>query len=530
MSNRVVAVGFSSALIAGLLTGALASPALASCGGGGYSGGDGTAGDPYQIATKDDLDDLQSTDGDWDCDFVLTSDIDMGGDTWNSGIGTDSGIDAYRGTFDGRGFAVRNLTISGGGSDYMGLFGYTDSADIKNVGFTGNVSGDDEIGGLIGQADDTDVTNSWASGVVSGLDDYVGGLIGEAVNSRVTGSWATGAVSGDENIGGLVGQADSDVEISNSRASGSVTSRNEDAGGLVGDHRGKIYRSFALGSVEGVAYVGGLVGVNNNADALIEDSYARGQVVGTGQYVGGLVGDNENEIRRSYSTGSVTGGSDFGGLVGFVDVGASVSDSYWDTQTSGQSTSAGGAGVMGKTSAQMRTISTFSSWSIVAGYSSSSTWGICGAVNSGYPYLTAFYSSNPCGGGSLPSNSYSLILEPAEGSICTVASVSGPVNTWVYLPPATSCRPIDENSSAVLLGWSTVRDFPVEIAQRQVDLDMGAHELTDDSGAITGVFIPSGKGALIISPNRLYAVWSEPLVVEEVETSEVSPSPGAVLA
>ena len=62
---------------------------------------------------------------------------------------------------------------------------------------------------------------------------------------------------------------------------------------------------------------------------------------------GGLVGNHHfGTIIASYSIGRVTSDSgDVGGLDGnnFADRGT-VRDSYWDTQTSGQSESAGGEG------------------------------------------------------------------------------------------------------------------------------------------------------------------------------------------
>ena len=62
---------------------------------------------------------------------------------------------------------------------------------------------------------------------------------------------------------------------------------------------------------------------------------------------GGLVGNNHSgTIIASYSIGSVT--TDFGEVGGLhgsnVAGGPSARDSYWDTQTSGQSESAGGEG------------------------------------------------------------------------------------------------------------------------------------------------------------------------------------------
>ncbi|GAG07989.1 unnamed protein product, partial [marine sediment metagenome] len=112
----------------------------------------------------------------------------------------------------------------------------------------------------------------------------------------------------------------------------------------------------ATGSVSGGNRVGGLVGWN--WDGTITNSYATGSVSGN-EGVGGLVGWNsswwEREmITNCYSVGSVTGTTDVGGLVGSNDGGVSVS--FWDIETSGQTTSDGGAG---KTTAEMQNPNTF---------------------------------------------------------------------------------------------------------------------------------------------------------------------------
>ena len=53
-------------------------------------------------------------------------------------------------------------------------------------------------------------------------------------------------------------------------------------------------------------------------------------------YVGGLIGDNNATVVNSYSIGSVTGTANTGGLIGFSSQGmGSVSDSYWNAETSG---------------------------------------------------------------------------------------------------------------------------------------------------------------------------------------------------
>lgn len=85
------------------------------------------------------------------------------------------------------------------------------------------------------------------------------------------------------------------------------------------------------------------------------------------------------------------------------------------------------------------------------------------------------------------------------------SSVSGYVGQWLALP--TDCS-LPVRSNAKLLGWSTSADFPVAIAQRQVDKGWGTYELTNDAGQLTAVFIPAGHAALVSGGNTLHPIWS----------------------
>jgi len=140
-------------------------------------------------------------------------------------------------------------------------------------------------------------------------------------------------------------------------------------GGLVGANSGTVSNCYATGSVTGEEIVGGLVGVNGGTEVgilqgTVSDSYSTGSVTGT-MGVGGLVGINGGPVINSYSTGSVTGNISYvGGLIGWSE-GGIVTNSFWDTETSGQATSAGGTG---KNTTEMQDITTFSGvgWNIIA--------------------------------------------------------------------------------------------------------------------------------------------------------------------
>ena len=130
-------------------------------------------------------------------------------------------------------------------------------------------------------------------------------------------------------------------------------------GGLVGYilNNSVVQNSYSTGAVSGNNYnVGGLVGRSHNS--TIRNSYSTGSVTGSSYYVGGLVGYilENSVIQNSYSTGSVTGGNYFGGLVGHSSHASTVTNSFWDKETSNQNFSAGGTV---KTTAQMQSLATF---------------------------------------------------------------------------------------------------------------------------------------------------------------------------
>ena len=92
-------------------------------------------------------------------------------------------------------------------------------------------------------------------------------------------------------------------------------------------------------------------------------SHATGRVSSTNEAAGGLVGGNRGTIRASYATGSVSGPGPVGGLIGLrlpdraAGDGITITASYWDTQTSGQTAGVGegdSTGVQGRTTAQLQ--------------------------------------------------------------------------------------------------------------------------------------------------------------------------------
>ena len=238
----------------------------------------------------------------------------------------------YTGVFEGNGHTISNLYINRGSSDYIGLFGATNGANIRNLGLEGgSVVGGNWVGPLVGNANYGTIRSCYTMVGVRG-DTNVGGLVGRMWNARAINCYATGEIRGNNNhVGGLVGVM-TEGSLTDCYATGHVEGASLRTGGLVGNATDVTLTScYATGDVDGGSYdVGGLMGEINGV--TLTSCYATGAVSGDDDVdnIGGLVGHARNisSIRTSYATGTVNGNTDVGGLVGLIDVGSSVTTSY----------------------------------------------------------------------------------------------------------------------------------------------------------------------------------------------------------
>ena len=110
-------------------------------------------------------------------------------------------------------------------------------------------------------------------------------------------------------------------------------------GGVIGyNDGGTVSETDAQGTAEGTGSIGGLVGVHRFS-ATVDNSSARVDVTGT-TGVGGIVGQNFGTVSNAFATGRVTGSTTVGGLAGGNSDGT-VSFSYWDTESTNQSSFSG---------------------------------------------------------------------------------------------------------------------------------------------------------------------------------------------
>lgn len=197
-----------------------------------------------------------------------------------------------------------------------------------------------------------------------GVGLFTGGVTNLGLtNVNITGRDYTGSVGGNS---------------SNCFVTGIIRGNNY-VGGIGSTAGWGISRCFSNATVIGNSKVGGICGYSSN---WIENCYSNGIISGTSNVGGisGICGDDIDDwswVEYCYSSAKVSGDSNVGGLIG-DSYQLMLTSCYWDIEASGISTSAGGAG---KTTEQMKDISTYAGWDFA------SIWNIDPSINEGYPFL-----------------------------------------------------------------------------------------------------------------------------------------------
>jgi hypothetical protein len=182
----------------------------------------------------------------------LMNNIDLNGYQWKP---FGNALYMYRGQFNGQGYKISNFIINGT-TEGVGFFGVTYiGTSITNLGVEGSVTGNyDSVGLLVGSSSSA-IKDCYSEGSVTGKSYYDGGLVGSN-GGIITDSYSTASVSGLNQVGGLVGLTQR--EVNGDYATGTVTSTySHDIGGLVGNYNmGSISNSYydqtTTGQKEGI--------------------------------------------------------------------------------------------------------------------------------------------------------------------------------------------------------------------------------------------------------------------------------------
>ena len=225
------------------------------------------------------------------------------------------GENPFKGIFDGNKHTVSDLYINSSGSN-LGLFGYVDGAEIKNVTVQGNVTGfyeegNEQSGQYVGLVLGVGTTkskleNCKSRGSVTGCS-YVGGIAGLIANNCFITSCTNRATvknypgTSGAYFGGIVGYG---TGLSFCANYADITAEGSSVGGLVGyvfpdiNNEG-MSNCMNVGNVIGKQNVGGLAGEcfapqNTN-------NYSSGRVEATNQYAGLLVGKYGNDPSKAFA-------------------------------------------------------------------------------------------------------------------------------------------------------------------------------------------------------------------------------------
>ncbi|HOQ05586.1 MAG TPA: hypothetical protein PKY88_10280 [Anaerohalosphaeraceae bacterium] len=367
----------------------------------GYSGGDGSPSNPYQISTPQDWLTLCSTPADANglC-FILTSDINLSGFPISE-VGTTE--QPFTGSLDGAGHTIYGVNFQSA-ADFSGLFGtigtegLVQNLTVYNPVISGTSFHNFYIGGLAGYNKGTIRRCTVVRGSLT--PEYIfisGGLVGGSEGLLLDCSYIGDTTLSGSYAGGLAGmnwgtmvscKSQGNISINGTRgghlaggnsgrvfrcaASGSLTVSGTEGGGLIGINTGTVESSSADVNItlypgsSKYAFIGGLIADNGGP---VLNCCAKGNGTAYLLYgpsytcrAGGLIGRSNPNILHCYSTGQVRGipapQTILGGLVGEKAGQGNIDEpySFWDIQTSGCTVSAVGTG---KTTAEMKMRSTF---------------------------------------------------------------------------------------------------------------------------------------------------------------------------
>ena len=308
--------------------------------------GSGTEGDPYLIASIENLYWVTQNSSAWGSHFKQTADIDLSdSETWNSGQGftpIGNNTTSFTGVYDGDGHTVSNMFIDRTGGSYsettyLGFMGRLEGTLKKLSILDYEVTGNQYMAGAAGYADGATVDSVITSGTVTATSSNIGGLIGQAYNTTINQSAVYGTTISGYNfgVGGLVGNINTGTVTLSSVTNSEIIGGNG-VGGLVGSLQySSISESFAQSvSVEGRdgGNIGGLVGYTSGSSSnYITDSYAVAEVSSAENNAGGLVGSLSGiNVSNVYASSSVQGGNPSGGLAGYTNNASSLSSAFWN--------------------------------------------------------------------------------------------------------------------------------------------------------------------------------------------------------
>ena len=335
-----------------------------------FSGGFGTAIEPYLISNRLDMEELADSvnnsttpyPNNWSKGkyFALTQDIT---DSVRTVIGKYPPLSVnpqytFQGNFNGNGYKI-TVSINRPTEMYLGIFGVcTDSCVIENLNVDGVIIGSSSIGGIVGS--NYSLSNSNES-IVKNCNNYsyikgyvgVGGIVGEN-SGKITNCNNYGTIdSGYSTIGGIAGTVIKCGNISNCINSGLIRG-GVSTGGIVGYaiSNATIYNCINVGMIENLnilhdnlGRIGGIIGTAHLIDEIIILNCVNYGFVAGNNFthidsgIGGIIGwiiQPKAIISNNSNFGVISGTGEAGCIVGKNNGGANISNNHYDKQMCGE--------------------------------------------------------------------------------------------------------------------------------------------------------------------------------------------------
>lgn len=283
--------------------------------------------------------------------------------------------------FDGKNKKIRNIYINyteETDNQAVGLFGYMNNGNVKNIQLTGKITGNWHAGGIVGDVGGysncriedcinyADVSGNNMVGGIAGrsfilkncvnygnvsIDKLAysyggcGGILGSngsiaSSNYQIENCENYGNIKGKTALGGILGATSSGTLINNSSNYGNIDSEQGNlAGGIVGMVRltnVKILNCHNEGSISGNGWAGGIAGGlsggnwDSETSLLIQNCYNTGKLSSTQTEVGGIIAEQAHIVAKNYLT--IENTWNIGELEG-IEVGGIQGKVYKDART-----------------------------------------------------------------------------------------------------------------------------------------------------------------------------------------------------
>ena len=367
-TQKNLAITLISAL---LISGLYALPANANgagvCGPENFAGGDGSEGNPYQVAEVADIDELADCGG-TPYFYVQTQDIDLA-------AVNRTPMAYFTGNYDGQNHSITGIRVENYGRNNVGLFETLSGATFENVNLEGyalagggrentglltavaisstfvnidvsfNVTGGTNVGGLVGAAYESNFDQIWmrqkAVEAIQANGSSIGGLVGYSRNSDITNIFSSAVIysfGAATNLGGIIGTDVQTIEGDHERTNlqylgGQIYAPDagtSNCGGFVGYGNFPISDSVSNSPVRcEKENIGGAAGSFTSSLSKVRVSAnieaAKANDLDNEGAVGGLIGlwggdTEERNIEKSSFNGNVKGEWNVGGLVGMTEL------------------------------------------------------------------------------------------------------------------------------------------------------------------------------------------------------------------